>query len=149
MAARYCTNMLEAKGICEDLVDEMQRTTRRLLADLKYELTFEDEEILRQIRPRRRIDLFFFYKEALTNIIKHSGATFVETKIKADPKTIHMTITDNGHGIQSAELQRNAIPPSLKRRARLLRAKVSVERPENGGTRIVLFLKRRRFKYFR
>gem|GEM_PF-5855643 len=26
-AARYCTNMLEAKGICEDLVEEMNRSS--------------------------------------------------------------------------------------------------------------------------
>lgn len=149
MAARYCTNMLEAKGICEDLVDEMQRTTKRLLADLDYELTFEGEDILSQIRPQRRIDLFLFYKEALTNIIKHSRATRVEAHIKAEPKTIYMSITDNGHGMPSSGVGGNEIPPSLKRRTRLLRAKVSVESPSSGGTRIQLKLKRRRFIFFR
>ncbi len=149
MAARYCTNMLEAKGLCEDLVDEMERTTRRLLADLKYKLSFEGEDILHNLRPRKRIDLFFFYKEALTNIIKHSGATWVDTRIIADEKQIRLSITDNGHGIPDSGSPDKAIPPSLKRRARLLRGKVFLEHPAAGGTRIILKLKNSRFPFFK
>lgn len=149
MAARYCTNMLEAKGICEDLVDEMERTTRRLLADLKYNLSFEGEDILHNLRPRKRIDLFFFYKEALTNIIKHSGATWVDTRVTATMEEIRLSITDNGHGIINHGLPEKAVPPSLKRRARLFRAKVFLEHPAAGGTRIILKLKNRKLPFLK
>ncbi len=147
MAARYCTNMLEAKGLCEDLVEEMKRTSRRLLADLKYDLQFEGEAILKELSPRKRIDLFFFYKESLTNIIRHSGATEVVTHIVAKENTIHLSITDNGHGI--ADTSEDSVPPSLKRRARLLRATVSIEHPPEGGTRIALVLNKKRFRIFK
>ncbi|MDA7916765.1 discoidin domain-containing protein, partial [bacterium] len=60
-AARYCTNMLEAEGLCEHLVEEMKRTSRRLLADLEHDLYFEGEPVLRELSRRKRIDLFFFY----------------------------------------------------------------------------------------
>ena len=146
VAARYCTNMLEAKGLCEDLVDEMKRTSRRLLADLDHDLHIEGESVLRALSRRKRIDLFFFYKESLTNIIRHSGATKVATQLIANKKEIHLRITDNGHGIEgSAE---PAVPPSLKRRARLLGAHVNLESSSAGGTCITLKLKDRKFRLF-
>lgn len=147
MAARYCTNMLEAQGICEDLVDEMKRTSQRLLADLEHSLEIEGEETLRQLSPRRRIDLFFFYKESLTNIIRHSGATQVKTQLTATKRIVQLIISDNGKGISTTT--ENGVPPSLKRRARLLRATVSLEHPPEGGTKILLKVKRRRFRLFK
>jgi signal transduction histidine kinase len=137
-AARHCTNMLEAKGLCEDLVDEMKRSSARLLADLDHGISFEGEEILQRLKPRNRIDLFFFYKECLTNIIRHSGATQVTTKLSADSDGIQLTITDNGHGLNGE------VPSSLKRRARLLGAQVSTEPSESGGTCIMLKFRPRR-----
>jgi signal transduction histidine kinase len=39
-AARHCTNMIEAKGLYEDLVQEMRRTSARIMADLEHEIEF-------------------------------------------------------------------------------------------------------------
>ena len=145
-AARNCTNMLEAKGLCEDLVEEMKRSSARLLADLEHDLSFEGEEILHQLNPRKRIDLFFFYKECLTNILRHSGATHVSARIVADHRIICLTVGDNGQGIHSAP-NNNGVPASLKRRARLLGGHISIEHPAGRGTHITLKLKtRRRFR---
>lgn len=138
-AARNCAHMIVAKGICEDLVAEMRRDSRLLLADLKHSITFEGEEILRRLPRRKRIDLYLFHKEALINIIRHSGATEATTRLVARPGEILLTISDNGCGIADGP------PSSLKRRARLLGADLSVEPPEAGGTRIVLKLKSRKF----
>lgn len=142
-AARYCTNMLEAEGICEDLVDEMTRSSKRLLADLDYDIKFTGEARLHALKPRVRIDIFLFFKECLINILRHSGATRVSIRLDARPDRIHLTITDNGHGIQSGT---NTVPPSSKRRARLLRARVSAEHPQQGGTRIRLTVKPKKFR---
>ncbi|MDF7826663.1 hypothetical protein P4B35_21720 [Pontiellaceae bacterium B12227] len=136
--ARYCTNMLEAEGLYQDLPEEMKRITARLLADLEHEITFINEETLLRLKPRRRIDLYLFYKECLTNIIRHSGATHVRTQLTAGNKEIRLTIADNGHGLNGK------VPSSLKRRARLLGAQVITEKPGSGGTCIVLTLRPRK-----
>ena len=146
IAARYCTNILEAEGLCQDLVEEIKRTSKRLLADLEYELIFEGEELLHQLKPRKRFDLLFFYKECLTNIIRHSGATKVSSRLSADKRGILVTITDNGHGLQN--INGNPVPPSIKRRANLLRSQVSIEHPDKGGLRVILKLKNRKFHIF-
>lgn len=138
-AARNCAHMILAKGICEDLVAEMRRDCSRLLADLEHSITFEGEEILPLLPRRKRIDLYLFHREALINIIRHSAATEATTRLVASRGEIVLTISDNGCGIAGGP------PSSLKRRARLLGADLSVESPETGGTRIVLKLKLRKF----
>ncbi|MFC1766541.1 sensor histidine kinase, partial [Planctomycetota bacterium] len=102
--------------------------------------------VLHTLKPRKRIDLFFFYKECLTNIIRHSGATQVTAQVTATNKAIRLTVTDNGHGMKVATTNNNnGVPSSLKRRARLLGARVSAEHPEGKGMHIVLKLKTRQF----
>jgi signal transduction histidine kinase len=133
IATRHCTDMLEAKGICEDLVEEVKNSSKRLLADLKYDIAFEGEDFLHDLKPRKRIDLFFFFKECLVNVLRHSGASEVSILLTASPKNIQLTITDNGSGIDD-------VPSSVKRRARLLSGRVTLTHPPDGGTRITLTL---------
>jgi signal transduction histidine kinase len=112
-----------------------------LLADMEYNLTFEGEEFLSNLSPRKRIDLYLFYKECLTNVLRHASATHVTTRLIAGPKALTLTITDNGIGIKF--LGEN--PASLKRRARLLGAHLSTEHPASGGTHIILTLKKHKW----
>ena len=135
--AQRCTNMLEAREIHENLVEEMNITGERLLADLQHNLSFTDSERLQRLHPRRRIGLYLFYKEGLSNIIRHARASRVETQLTADKNRISLIIHDNGVGMATP-------PPSLKRRARLLKAKLSVETPADGGTKITLWFRPRR-----
>ncbi|MCP5536217.1 MAG: hypothetical protein H7A51_08290 [Akkermansiaceae bacterium] len=138
--SRYCTNMLETKEIHAHLVEEMKHTTSRLLADLEHETTFPPEEnSLHQLKPRRRIDLYLFYKECLINILRHSGATHVSAALTANEDAITLIICDNGQG-----LKENKVPESLRRRARMLGASVSAETLAPGGTRVTLSLSPRR-----
>lgn len=145
-AARSCTNMLEAKGLCEDLTIELGVNSRRLLADLEYEYSFDGKPFLQELKPRKRIDLFLFHKECLTNIIRHSGATKVTTHLTANRQQVQLTVTDNGQGLEGS--LPNKIPPSLKRRARLLGAHIHIDQPPEGGVRVSLTLKTKKFFLF-
>ena len=42
--------------------------------------------------------------EALTNTIKHSGATRVDVLLRFDDDTLHLVVTDNGTGFVDAPL---------------------------------------------
>lgn len=143
-AARHCTNMIEARGLYGDIVDDMRRTSDRMLADLKHEIEIEGEEALRDLDPQKRIDLFLFYQECLANIIRHSGATQVQSRLSATKNEIRLAVSDNGRGIGGE------VPASLKRRARLLGAEV-VAGTSSGllGTRIDLRLRKNRFGIWR
>jgi signal transduction histidine kinase len=135
-AIRYCTNMMDANGLYIGLVEDMQRAAKRISDTITHEFSVEGEPWLDRLKPRTRVDLFLFYKECLINICRHSGATNVCTHLTAAPREVLLTVTDNGKGTEK-------IPASLQRRARLLKAKLTLERPPEGGTCITLRLRSR------
>jgi signal transduction histidine kinase len=142
-AARYCSNMLESKGMFGDLMEDMQRSASRIMADLEHEISFEGEQFLRKLKPPVRIDLFLFYKECLTNILRHSNATRVTTKLTADQHSLCLMVADNGCGL--SDIQDSRVPKSLSRRARLIGAKVSTAPNTASGTIIKLTLQTKKF----
>ncbi|MDF7826811.1 hypothetical protein P4B35_22480 [Pontiellaceae bacterium B12227] len=141
-AARYCTDMLEARDLYGDLVEDMRKSSARIMADLDYNINIDGEEYLENLSARKRIDLFLFYKECLINILRHSGATEVSTQLTANRKELTLIIADNGHGLDGE------VPASLKRRARLLGGQVSSASAQNGGTHISLLVKFRKLGAF-
>ena len=144
-AARHCTNMLEAEELYSDVTDQMQRASKRLLHDIQHDLSTVGIEHLVKLSPRRRIDLCLFYQECLTNILRHSEATKVTTRLQADARQLELQITDNGKGLDDSQSSR--IPKSISRRSRLLGAKVDVHSPVEGGTSIHLVLRLRSFRF--
>lgn len=138
-AARNCAHMIQAEGVCEDLVDEMRRDADRLLCDLDHEMDIQGEEILARLKRRTKIDLYLFHKECLVNVIRHSGASHVVTKLSAAPGSVALEVSDNGEGFAGE------VPASLARRARLLGAKVLISHPEGSGTSVLLTLRLRKF----
>ncbi|EMI58174.1 sensor histidine kinase [Rhodopirellula sallentina SM41] len=147
MSARYCSNLLESKGLFENLVHDMRRTSERMMADLEHKLTIVGEEHLNLLSHRNRIDLFLFYKECLANILQHSNATRASTKLVADPNEVRLIVTDNGCGLVAQIGDR--VPKSLGRRARLLGAQVTAENLPDHGTRITLTLRQSRISSWR
>jgi signal transduction histidine kinase len=134
-ATRYFSHMLDAESYHENLIFEMKHTAARLLADLQHNATFPEDTALQHLSARKRIDLFLFYKECLTNIIRHSGASEVQTILTVNGNRLELTVSDNGIGLKGK------IPPSLKRRAQLMRAKIRIENPAATGTRMMLKLR--------
>ena len=53
---------------------------------------------IEQCSGEKRTVLFRITQEALTNVVRHAGATRVEINITRDAKGVSMEITDNGHG---------------------------------------------------
>ena len=127
--------MLEAEGLYDDLTEDMRRTATRITSDHEHDISFKGEELTQNIPPRKRIDLFLFYQECLTNIIRHAEATQIKTRFIASDTQLTLTVTDNGHGLNGKK------PSSLKRRARLLGGRLSTESLQNSGTQITLRLK--------
>jgi len=145
VAVRHCSDMLSAKGLyTTDLLADMQRASNRIMARLEHKISIVGEEHLRTLPPRTRSDLFLFYKECLVNISRHSGATQYTTELVADAKSIQLKICDNGRGLEISK--EPTTPKSIKRRAKLLRAEVTVTNRPEGGTCIQLHLKFRKWR---
>jgi len=139
-AARYCTNMLEAKTICEDLVAEMMHDAERLLSDHEYRIVIDGEPALQSLSRRKRVDLYLFIKESLTNINRHAKATKVYIRLTATSVGLSLSVIDNGLGYTGD------LPKALSRRARLMGAVAQIRMVKPHGTHIRLNLKPRRIK---
>jgi signal transduction histidine kinase len=137
-AIRHVGNMLEAKGLYIGLVEDMRRAALRITAKIEHTFVVEGESYLDQLEARKQIDLFLFYKESLINICRHSNATRFNTKLSATPREVVLSVSDDGKGLSG-----QPIPSSLKRRARLLKAKLTITEIPNDGTGITLRLRLR------
>lgn len=57
-----------------------------------------------KLDPARATALYKIYKEALTNVMRHAGATRVDVSLKRKKKGIMLEIKDNGRGIRETEI---------------------------------------------
>ncbi|MGP3948987.1 GAF domain-containing protein [Streptomyces sp. 7N604] len=73
--------------------------------------------------------------EALSNAARHSRAGRVEVILQATTKEVALTVTDNGVGIP-AEGRRSGLR-NIAKRAEELGGKLDLQRPDEGGTRLV------------
>lgn len=136
-AVQYVTTLNESSELFSELKTDMRRTSERILTQLEHDFLVEGEEYLSRLKPRTSVDLFLFYKECLVNTCRHSNATQLKTRLVATPREVCLRIEDNGKGIE----QSSGVPKSLRRRARLLKAKLNVESSAEGGTAICLKLR--------
>jgi len=84
------------------------------------------------------LSLFRVLQESLRNIIRHSHATKVQTELFADGATIHLRITDDGVGFDSAA-PGNAEGlglVSMKERLRLVGGSLAITSQPSRGTRV-------------
>lgn len=63
--------------------------------------------------------LYRIIQEALTNVVRHSGATRVQVTSRMDSKKLQLSIQDNGQGL-AADLERGGGLRSIEERARSL-----------------------------
>ncbi|MEI9960793.1 MAG: two-component regulator propeller domain-containing protein [Limisphaerales bacterium] len=73
------------------------------------------------LNAEERHQLFLAFKEALNNVIRHSGATEVRISLGATAENLTIKIADNGHGVEvsAAESSRDGLIGMQKRLQRL------------------------------
>jgi len=76
-------------------------------------------------------------QEALTNIVRHAGATRSELVLERAPDRLTLRVTDDGRGVETAAQASGGIR-GMHERATLIHADLSVGRREGGGTEVVL-----------
>jgi signal transduction histidine kinase len=140
-AARYCIEK-QTHPLNHNLPEDMRNISRRILADIDWELDIQGGEHLRGLKVTFLDDLFLFYKECLVNICRHSMATRVRASLRADARRIELQVEDNGKGLDGRA------PKSLQRRAHLLGGRVSAQQGDAGGSSIRLVLRRPRTLIF-
>lgn len=63
---------------------------------LRFEGPFDADEY--ELDSRRRHQLFLAFKEALTNVVRHSKASEVSLRVEVRQRTLRLSVSDNGQG---------------------------------------------------
>ncbi len=136
-------SITEARRISHDLTPPLLEFSRaeeligQVLDPWKEKLTIDfhsDVRVATDLSPDVKIQLLRVVQELLTNIIKHSGATQVKVGFRHAPKSIVLSVTDNGRGFDTAQLKKGLGLNSLEFRMQYLNARYKVRSGPGKGT---------------
>ncbi len=134
------------RGLRPPLLDEigLLGAIRSLTSEATRQRALETEfELLgtpRRLSPEAEVTVFRIAQEALTNVIKHSGATRARVSLQFGDSITKLVVTDNGHGFNLAKATRELGASGkmglagMEERARLLNGALGVESTADGTT---------------
>ena len=133
--------MLNPKNDSVDLlVSRMRDDAARLLREFHYSFV-APHELPARIDLTLKRNIFLIYKEALHNIVKHSGASHVEITVALHDGSLDLRIHDDGKGFDPANVPQGNGLDSIKERARQIRADLHIRSHPGEGTDIRLATK--------
>jgi signal transduction histidine kinase/ligand-binding sensor domain-containing protein len=109
------------------------------LASLRYRLEVPPQLPNTPITPELRHNVFLAAKEAVNNVVKHSGATSAWLRLRLEPDHFTLEIEDNGHGLaaNAADKGRNGLR-NMRKRLEDIGGQFSIGPGAEGGTRVCL-----------
>jgi signal transduction histidine kinase len=91
-----------------------------------------------RLPPGQSLDVLRFIQEALTNVLKHSGANRMHVNVDCPGATLRVEIRDDGCGFDASSHSTGAGLTSLASRARRLDAKLAIDTAVGRGTSLRL-----------
>ena len=93
----------------------------------------------RVVPSHQAIHVLQIAREALSNVLKHAGATAVTLSVSYHHNQVRLTVQDNGCGVpENAERSNHYGLIIMRDRAQSLRGDCQVRRRETGGTEVVV-----------
>ena len=123
-----------------DLGQQMQTAAARLLPGRTIRWAPPPDSLPSGWSMDTRRQIFLFFKEALTNVVRHSGANEVEISTLINDGMFELLIRDNGRGFDVATAPTGVGLKSLRDRAASLRGVFVIESIAGSGTVVSLKL---------
>ena len=108
--------------------------------NLRFDLKFDDEAISR-LTPEQSTEALQVAREAISNSLRHGGASFVTVRVHQSDREIGLLVQDNGVGFDAS--RREGLGHGLgnmQKRAGRVGASVRIESQPGHGTRVILTL---------
>ncbi len=106
----------------------------RKQSDLAVELTMEGD--LAALSEARAAVVFRVVQESLTNVLRHAQARSAWVAVACDPRTVHITVRDDGQGLVQSDRPSGHGIVGMRERLRAVGGSLSVGRGPEGGTRV-------------
>lgn len=82
----------------QDLASQLLQTAERVTASSGIKTQVQVHGIYRPLPAPVESELLRIAQEAVTNVVRHANATHIEILLNFTPRTVKMTIVDDGHG---------------------------------------------------
>jgi len=94
----------------------------------------------RSLSPKRMRQLFYIFREALTNIEKHAHASRVSISISWDDDCLLLTVSDNGRGFDPFNVQYGSHYglKFMRERTELLNGTLNIHSTADSGTKLII-----------
>ena len=162
-SAPLTSGVAELKGLTAAVADEVSRLAWELrpiaLDDIglgqaiehlteewarRSGLQFDLHVDLKGQRPLRAVEttLYRVLQEAISNIVKHAGASKVGVALEMTPDGVVMIIEDNGKGFELEAVSRGSSPRlgllGMRERVALIRGSLDIETGPGAGTTLII-----------
>lgn len=128
----------------ENILQRMKIFSSEMLEARNIELTFSADETLNDVKlsMNARKDLYFIFKEAVTNIAKYTVCKNATVKISLRDKTVDLLVEDDGHGFDPTHqtLGGNGLY-NMQKRAKDLKGALKIDSQKDRGTTVHLQFK--------
>ncbi|MGH9791404.1 MAG: sensor histidine kinase, partial [Candidatus Acidiferrales bacterium] len=123
-------HLLDSAGLPEAL----RAAAERLFAGSGMELEFSFEGSTLRLASHLERELFYIGQEAMTNVLRHSGATKVQCKLCMEEQELSLHVADNGHGLSPGQASDRSMGLStMRERAQRIGALVNIESKPGEG----------------
>lgn len=129
MSKTFITDQVEHFGLIDTLEIEMNRIARLKLIDIEFHSNKHDIEI----NPKDGVIIFRIIQESVNNTLKHSKAKNLNIEVEDSPKTLKITIQDNGVGMNGGISDGSGLN-NMRKRALMMNADLQITSKANMGT---------------
>jgi signal transduction histidine kinase len=119
-------------GFLKNIADRFAEGTLPVTLEADY------QQLESQLDDHRKNILYFILKEALTNTMKHAGATAIHITLRSDNREFNGSVSDNGIGIGSGALPGIGIK-SMQENIELLNGSFQVSSFQSGTSILFSF----------
>ena len=122
----------------KDLISKMNEVANDMLGGIKWNFDFPNEPDNINLIPETKRNVFFIYKEALNNIVKHSGAQNVFIILRTIGDLIILKISDDGKGFDTKVGSNGNGLKNMNNRAKEIGGKLELKSNPGKGTDLQL-----------
>jgi signal transduction histidine kinase len=119
-------------------VEHLRETGSIMIDPLDWEFSANEAAWQCELSDEANRHLFLFFREALHNALRHSGATRVDVRVEEASGRFCLSVADDGGGIPPDRLARPSTLRALRQRAEALSAEFHVDSAPGAGTRLKL-----------
>jgi two-component system sensor histidine kinase UhpB len=119
------------------LTSALSQFSARLSAQAGLEIDAHLDANLPALTREEELVIYRVAQEALTNVVRHAGATHTELALERAPDRLTLRVADDGRGIDGGGGRSGGIR-GMHERAALIHADLKVARRSGGGTEVIL-----------